>query len=248
MSQFQTTGHYGTLMNKGRDQELTLDELACALYEGTPHLGNLAEALARQHGTADALTFFDMMGEDVQNFWRGIANQIIDHAKEWQPNQGGGCVLSDSETARLKALPRVLQTDANEGDASHMSEATQTTEQVTGPPSPRTIYRVLKYLADNEGAGWIEVGLGIDIADYVPKSPDALPFLASAEQVASDRLEDAAPDFLDACSPFADAPDYGTLPDDAVVLRGNSQGLYLTAGQVRAIKAAMSKATEATTC
>ena len=67
-----------------------------------------------------------------------------------------------------------------------------TPTQIT--PSPRTIYRVLKYLADNEGAGWIEVGLGIDLADYVPNSPDELPFLPSAEQTAADRREDAAAD------------------------------------------------------
>ena len=68
---------------------------------------------------------------------------------------------------------------------------TATETEVTPKPSPRTIYRVLKYLADNEGAGWLEVGMGIDLADYVPESPDALPFLPSAEQAAADRREDA---------------------------------------------------------
>jgi hypothetical protein len=86
---------------------LTTDQLAEALYEGLPHLQNLAEKLARQHGAAGALTFYGMMGEDVQNFWRGLAQQMIDHAKEWQPNQGSGCILSERERARLKALPRV---------------------------------------------------------------------------------------------------------------------------------------------
>lgn len=98
---------YASLVRKERGQQLTLDELACALYEGTPHLGNLAETLARQHGEAGALTFFGMMDEDVQNFWRGIAKQLIEHAKQWQDNQDGGCVLSDSETLRLQELPRV---------------------------------------------------------------------------------------------------------------------------------------------
>ena len=115
MSQTGRPYAYAPLMEKKREQQLTLDELACALYEGTPHLGNLAETLARQHGKAGALTFFDMMGDDVQNFWRGIAKQLIDHAKEWQENQGGGCVLSDSETARLKELPRV-QPEASDAD------------------------------------------------------------------------------------------------------------------------------------
>lgn len=87
--------------------KLSVDELAEALYEGTPHLQNLAEKLARQHGTAGALSFYQMMGDDVQNFWRGIAKQLIDHAAEWEPNVGSGCVLSTRERARLKALPRV---------------------------------------------------------------------------------------------------------------------------------------------
>ena len=87
--------------------KLTVEELACALYEGMPHLSNLAETLARKYGKAEALTFFDMMGEDVQNFWKGIAKQLIEHASEWEKNEGSGCVLSQKERARLKALPRV---------------------------------------------------------------------------------------------------------------------------------------------
>lgn len=87
--------------------KLTIDQLAEALYEGTPHLQNLAEKLARQHGKAGALSFYGLMGDDVQNFWRGIAKQIIDHASEWEANEGSGCILSDTERARLKTLPRV---------------------------------------------------------------------------------------------------------------------------------------------
>lgn len=87
--------------------KLTVDQLAEALYEGTPHLQNLAEKLARQHGTAGALSFYALMGGDVQNFWRGIARQLIDHAAEWEANQGSGCVLSERERERLKQLPRV---------------------------------------------------------------------------------------------------------------------------------------------
>ena len=89
------------------DTKLTVSQLAEALYEGTPHLQNLAEKLARQHGQAGALTFYGMMGDDVRNFWRGIAKQMIDHAAEWQPNRGSACVLSENERARLKLLPRV---------------------------------------------------------------------------------------------------------------------------------------------
>jgi hypothetical protein len=87
--------------------KLTIDQLAEALYEGTPHLQNLAEKLARHHGQAQALSFYGLMGDDVRNFWRGIAKQLIDHAAEWEKNLGSSCVLSEQEQARLKALPRV---------------------------------------------------------------------------------------------------------------------------------------------
>jgi len=89
--------------------KLTVDQLAEALYEGTPHLQNLAEKLARQHGKAGALSFYGMMGDDVRNFWRGIAKQLIEHASEWEKNEGSGCILSEKERARLHSLPRVLE-------------------------------------------------------------------------------------------------------------------------------------------
>lgn len=87
--------------------KLTVDQLAEALYEGTPHLQNLAEKLARQHGKAGALTFYGMTSDDVRNFWRGLAKQMIEHATEWEPNQGSSCKLSERERERLKSLPRV---------------------------------------------------------------------------------------------------------------------------------------------
>ena len=94
---------------KDLEAKLTVDQLAEALYEGTPHLSNLAEKLARQHGNAGALTFYGLMGDDVRNFWRGIAKQLIDHAAQWEENRGGACVLSEQETLRLRALPRVTE-------------------------------------------------------------------------------------------------------------------------------------------
>jgi predicted ATPase len=95
------------LKNKGLNDRLTTEELACALYEGTAHVQNLAEKTARTYGKAEALTFYDMMSADVQNFWRGIAVQIQNHSKEWKENVGSGCVLSERERLRLRALPRV---------------------------------------------------------------------------------------------------------------------------------------------
>lgn len=94
------------LKDKKYKDKLTTKELACALYEGTPHLQNLAEKTARNHGEAEALSFFGMMGEDVQNFWMGIAQQIIDHSKEWKKNNGSACVLSNKERERIKKLDR----------------------------------------------------------------------------------------------------------------------------------------------
>jgi hypothetical protein len=97
---------------KKSDDKLDVEELACALYEGTPHLQNLAENMARKYGNqCQALSFFDLMGEDVQNFWFGIAKQIIDHAREWEPNEGSACVLSKREQERLKSLPRIERTN-----------------------------------------------------------------------------------------------------------------------------------------
>ena len=87
--------------------KLTVDQLAEALYEGTPHLANLAEKLARQHGKAGALTFYSMMSEDVRNFWRQLAQQMITHAAEWEANQGSACILSNRERVRLAQLPRI---------------------------------------------------------------------------------------------------------------------------------------------
>jgi hypothetical protein len=100
--------------------EHTIETLAEALYEGRPSLQNLAESMARQYGKAGALSFFGMMGEDVQFFWKDIARQIIEHSKEWQENEGCACVLSEKEHKRLRNLrlhpfgvPAVLCKDRN---------------------------------------------------------------------------------------------------------------------------------------
>lgn len=85
--------------------KLTVAQLAEALYEGTPHLQNLAETLARQHGSAEALAPFPLMGPTVINFWMTIAQQLIDHASMWNPNQGSACDLNEEEMTRLKQLP-----------------------------------------------------------------------------------------------------------------------------------------------
>lgn len=102
-----STHYLEQLRGKKAGEKLAVQQLACALYEGMPQLQNLAESLARTHGEAGALSFFDLMGEDVQNFWFGIAQQIIEHSKEWKKNEGSACVLSKSERERLKSLPRV---------------------------------------------------------------------------------------------------------------------------------------------
>jgi hypothetical protein len=91
---------------------LTPEQLACALYEGTPHLMNLAENLARQHGQAEALCPFDLQGQEVKDFWIRIANQLIYHAQQWLPNEGSACRMTDAEVERLRELSRGLHADA----------------------------------------------------------------------------------------------------------------------------------------
>jgi len=98
--------NHTVLKVKDPNAKLTISQLAEALFEGTPHLQNLAEKLARQHGQAGALTFFHMMGEDIRNFYMGIAQQLIDHAASWQPNDGSACICSEEERKRLVMLPR----------------------------------------------------------------------------------------------------------------------------------------------
>jgi len=103
-----TPNYMGKLHARKQGDKLDVDELACALYEGTPHLSNLAETMARNYGNGcEALSFFDLMGAQVQNFWKGIAKQIIEHSKEWEKNEGSACRLSNRERERLRALPRV---------------------------------------------------------------------------------------------------------------------------------------------
>lgn len=101
----ETTKHLESLSKKRGEMQLTVAELACALYEGTPHLQNLAEKLARQYSKAGALTWFDMNYPEVKNFYMHIAQQLIDHAKGWKPHLSGGCELKEDELERLKAIP-----------------------------------------------------------------------------------------------------------------------------------------------
>ncbi len=93
------------LNGKKPGETLTVEELAEAMYEGAPHVQNLAETLARQHGQAGALCFFGMQYEEVRAFWTNIARQIIEHSKHWKENDGCCCVLDDEELARLRSLP-----------------------------------------------------------------------------------------------------------------------------------------------
>jgi len=98
---------YATLCDTSIEDKLSPELLGCALYEGTAHLQNLAEKLARQHGEATALSFFGLMGEDVQAFWIDIAKQLIEHSKQWKKNKGSYCILSEQETRRLSELTKL---------------------------------------------------------------------------------------------------------------------------------------------
>ena len=92
------------LTTKDVDEKLSVEDLAEALYEGLPHLANLAEKLAKQHGKASALCFFSQQNADVKFFWYNIARQLIEHASEWEENNGSACVLSENEKHKLEWL------------------------------------------------------------------------------------------------------------------------------------------------
>jgi hypothetical protein len=69
------------------DSPLTREQLAVALYEGTPQLSNLAEKMARQYGDhCQAIPFYTMTGQDIRDFWLSIAGQIIEHSKGYGPH------------------------------------------------------------------------------------------------------------------------------------------------------------------
>lgn len=91
------------------DQKLTVKQLAEALYEGTPHLQNLAETMARQHGQVGGLTWFAMMPEDVQNYFFHIAQQLIDFGKGWTKNEHSATVLTPEFKKLIAELPRHTQ-------------------------------------------------------------------------------------------------------------------------------------------
>lgn len=107
------------MLIKDHNAKLTVKQLAEALYEGTPHLQNLAEKLARQHGKAGALTFFNMMGSDVQNFFMNIAQQLIDFGKGWEANQGSACSPSKELRLQLAAMPRHPELIVPEHEQEH---------------------------------------------------------------------------------------------------------------------------------
>lgn len=113
---------YVKLMAMPSDAKLTVNQLACAMYEGTRHVQNLAEKTARTHGKAESLSCFALMGDDVQNFWRGIAKQIIDHSACWDHNDVIACVLSEPEVKRLRELPMKMETGTlKAGDSGSIS-------------------------------------------------------------------------------------------------------------------------------
>ncbi len=90
-------------MREPHDKMLSIKELAEALYEGTPHLQNLAEKLSRQHSKNGALCFYSQQYNEVKLFYEDIARQLIEHANGWEPRQSGGCELKPAELTRLQA-------------------------------------------------------------------------------------------------------------------------------------------------
>lgn len=104
----------GNVLSKKADVTLSVRDLADALYGGTPHLRDLAAKLAVQHAQAGPLVVFELMPEDVQNFWCWVAQMLIDHSAEWRVTQAG-LELSQEESDRLAALPRHPELDLCKG-------------------------------------------------------------------------------------------------------------------------------------
>lgn len=63
-----------------------------------------------------------------------------------------------------------------------------------------------------------------------------------AEAAANARLWAAATDLYDAALPFKAAPTYFDIPDDTIVMSDAANNLFITAGDIRALKAALAKA------
>ena len=70
-----------SVLGEPHDKKLSVEELAEALYEGTPHLQNLAEKLVRQHSNVGALPFYHMTSKGMQKFWVTIAQKLINYSK-----------------------------------------------------------------------------------------------------------------------------------------------------------------------
>lgn len=88
--------NFGKLMSMSREAPLSREMLAQALYEGTPHLINLAEKMARQYGKADAIPFYAMTSDKIREFWLSIADQIIEHSKHYGPNNGSSSTWNET--------------------------------------------------------------------------------------------------------------------------------------------------------
>lgn len=93
------------LLDKGYNEKLTQEELALALFYGLPHLQGLGSKLAEQYGkNVTFLPLHDELTEEIQEFWRSIAKQLIEHAKKWEgfKDEIGECVKFKLEERKEK--------------------------------------------------------------------------------------------------------------------------------------------------
>lgn len=77
-----------TVFDRDKGEKLTVEELAEALYEGSPHLEYLMHVLAKQYGKSETgLPPYHAQNEISRDFWRGIALAIIKHVIEGKYNR-----------------------------------------------------------------------------------------------------------------------------------------------------------------
>lgn len=74
-----------SVFDQPRDKKLTVEELAEALYEGSPHLEFLMHNLAKQYGDPEGvLPPWYGQSQTAKDFWRSVAILCIKFAMEGQ--------------------------------------------------------------------------------------------------------------------------------------------------------------------
>lgn len=72
-----------SVFDRPKEEKLSVEHLAEALYEGSPHLEFLMHKLARQYGEPGAiLPHWLAQSEECKDFWRSVAVLAVRYAIE----------------------------------------------------------------------------------------------------------------------------------------------------------------------